>query len=105
MGYSSRMKAITPSQAGAALGRVSSTKKSAAARANGAKGGRPRVFAVRASDVRRVGAHKPVTSVTVVPSVDGFPGTSDEVTLQPGQWLEIVLHGSPCSWSKAVVRP
>lgn len=35
------MKAITPSQAGAALGRVSSPSKSAAARANGAKGGRP----------------------------------------------------------------
>lgn len=35
------MKAITPSQAGAALGRVSSPSKSAAARANGARGGRP----------------------------------------------------------------
>ena len=35
------MKAITPSQAGAALGRVSSPSKTAAARVNGAKGGRP----------------------------------------------------------------
>jgi hypothetical protein len=35
------MKAITHSQAGAALGRVSSPAKSAAARANGALGGRP----------------------------------------------------------------
>lgn len=42
MGYYGGMKAITPSQAGAALGRVSSPSKTAAARANGAKGGRPR---------------------------------------------------------------
>lgn len=99
------MKAITPSQAGAALGRVSSPSKSAAARANGAKGGRPREYAVRASVVRRFGADKPVTEVTVVPSVDGFPGASDEVTIQPGQWLEIIRHGSPEAWSKAVIRP
>lgn len=99
------MKAITPSQAGAALGRVSSPSKSTAARANGAKGGRPREYAVRAGVVRIFNADKPVTEVTVVPSVDGFPGPSDEVTLQPGQWLEIVRHGSPESWSKAVIRP
>jgi hypothetical protein len=95
----------TTSQAAAALGRIKSPAKSAAARANGAKGGRPREYAVRASVVRRFGADKPVTEVTVVPSVDGWPGASDEVTLQPGQWLEIVRHGSPESWSKAVIRP
>lgn len=99
------MTMTTPSQAAAALGRISTPAKAKAARTNGAKGGRPREYAVRTSVVHRQGADKPVTSVTVVPSIDGFPGTSDEVTLQPGQWLEIVRNGSPESWSKAVVRP
>lgn len=71
---------------------------------HGKKGGRPREYDVRASVVKRFGADKPVTEVTVVPAIEGWPGASDEVTLQSGQWLEIVRHGSPESWSKAVIR-
>ena len=61
-------------------------------------------YSVRSSVVRRLQADKPVTQVTVVPSVEGFHGPSDEVTLQPGQWLEIVRHGTPEAWSQAVIR-
>ncbi len=64
-----------------------------------------KTYSVRASTVRRAGADKPVSKVTIVPSVDGFPGESDEVTLQPGQWLEIIKPGSPETWSQAIVRP
>ena len=65
-----------------------------------------RKFAVRSSVVRRFGADKPVTQVTVIPAVEAADksSSSDEVTLQPGQWLEIVRHGAPDRWSKAVIR-
>ena len=68
--------------------------------------GRLREFAVRASVVRRFGADKPVSEVTVVPVVESAyrSSSTDEVTLQPGQWLEIVRHGAPDRWSKAVIR-
>jgi hypothetical protein len=63
-------------------------------------------FKVRASVVRRFRADKPVAEVTVVPAVDAADksSSSDKVTLQPGQWLEIVRHGAPDRWSKAVIR-
>lgn len=51
------MKNITPSQAAAALGRSKSPAKTEAARANGAKGGRPRndTLLARAYEVTRGG--------------------------------------------------
>lgn len=54
--------------------------------------------------VRRYGADQPVTNVTVIPATSGLPGLSDEVILWPGQWLEIISHGSPEAWSVAAVR-
>ena len=94
------------SRAAAVLGSITTTTKAAAARENGQRGGRPREFAVRSSVVRRFGADKPVAEVTVVPAVEAADksSTSDEVTLQPGEWLEIVRHGAPDRWSKAVIR-
>lgn len=51
MGYYDRMKSKL-SNAGAALGRVKSEAKTVAARANGAKGGRPRKIEVDGAEYR-----------------------------------------------------
>lgn len=64
-----------------------------------------KTYNVRSSVVRRLNAHLPVKQVTVIPSILGFPGWSDEVTLQPGERLEIIRSGSPESWSQAVIVP
>lgn len=62
------------------------------------------VYSVRSSTVYRMGADRPVSSVTIIPSQFGWCGESDRAVLQPGQWLDILEHGDPESWSKAVIR-
>ncbi len=64
-------------------------------------------YNVRASVVRLYAANKPVGITTIIPAIEAADKSSfsDEVTLQPGQWLEIVKHGTPESWSEAIIRP
>lgn len=61
-------------------------------------------YSVSSSLVRRYEADRPVSHMTIIPATSGFPGLSDEVVLHPGQWLEIISHGSSESWGVAAVR-
>ena len=54
--------------------------------------------------VRNYSADKPVNEDTVIPSIEGWPGMSDEIHLKKGEYLQMVENGSPTQWAEYIIK-